>query len=90
MLVYDELTAATDSRAQENVLLDLFEKRMGTYRPSIITANLSRGELEAALGTRLFDRLQRANFAVLEFGFASKRQSLNADYLNRGRPGDLK
>lgn len=85
LLVYDEFTPSTDSRTHEDVLLDLFEKRNGNFKPSIITANLSRGELEAALGSRLFDRLRRVTFAVLEFGFASKRQSLNADYLNRSR-----
>lgn len=81
LLVYDELTATTDSRACEDVLLDLFEKRIGHFKPSIITANVSRDGLEAVIGTRLFDRLRRANFAVLEFGFQSKRQSLTADYL---------
>jgi DNA replication protein DnaC len=87
LLVYDELTAATDSRAYEDVLLDLFERRIGNFKPSIITANVSPGDLEAALGSRLYDRLRRAAFAVLEFGFESKRKSLNADYLSRARAG---
>lgn len=88
LLIYDELTAATDSRSHEDLLLDLFEARIGHFRPTIITANLSPGELEAALGSRLFDRLRRAAFAVLEFGFDSKRKPLNADYLNRARPNE--
>ena len=83
LLVYDELTATTDARASEDVLLDLFEKRIGHFKPSIITANLSREELEPVLGTRLHDRLRRAAFAVLEFGFESKRPGLNSDYLSR-------
>ena len=83
LLVYDELTAATDSRAYEDVLLDLFEPRIGRFKPSIITANLSLGKLEPALGSRLFDRLRRAASAVLEFGFESKRRTLNAEYLKR-------
>jgi DNA replication protein DnaC len=88
LLVYDELTATTDSsRAYEDVLLDLFEARIGHFKPSIITANVSPAKLEDVLGSRLFDRLRRAAFAVLEFGFESKRRSLNADYLNRDRPG---
>ena len=89
LLVYDELTVATDSRTSEDVLVDLFEPRIGSYKPSIITANLSPGELEAALGSRLYDRLRRAAFAVLEFGFESKRRVLNADYLRRGRAQQL-
>ena len=86
MLVYDELSVTTDlGRAYEDVLLDLFEHRIGYSKPSVITTNSSRDELEAALGSRLYDRLRRAAFAVLEFGFESKRSSLNADYLNRTR-----
>lgn len=87
LLVYDELTSATDGRFYEDLLLDLFERRIGHFKPSIITSNLLRGDLEAAIGTRLHDRLTRANFALLEFGFDSKRKSLNADYLNRHSSG---
>jgi DNA replication protein DnaC len=84
LLVYDEFTAAMDnSRAYEDVLLDLFEVRIGHFKPSIITANLNPAELEKELGSKLFDRLRRAAFAVLEFGFESKRQGLNNDYLSR-------
>jgi DNA replication protein DnaC len=86
MLIYDELTATTDlGRAYEDVLLDLFEHRIGHSKPSIITANISPDDLEAALGSRLYDRLRRATFAVVEFNFGSKWPSRNADYLNRIR-----
>ena len=88
LLVYDEFTTTTDSsRAHEDVLLDLFEYRNGHFKPSIITANVSRADLEAALGSRLYDRLRRAAVAVLEFGFESKRNSLNVGYLTRARLG---
>jgi|ERR1035437_23738 hypothetical protein len=88
MLHYDELTKTTDiCRAYESVLLDLFEYRIGHFKPTIVTANLNRAELETVLGSKLYDRLRRAAFAVLEFGFESKRQSFNAEYLNRARPG---
>jgi DNA replication protein DnaC len=83
LLVYDELTAPTDGRAYEDLLLDLFEHRIGHSKPSIITSNVPPGALETAIGTKLHDRLTRANYEVLEFGFASKRKSLNADYLSR-------
>jgi hypothetical protein len=86
LLVYDELTPATDNnRACEDFLLDLFEHRIGHYKPSIITASVTPSELETMPGSRLYDRLRRAAFAVLEFGFESKRKALNADYLNRSR-----
>ena len=83
LLVYDELSATTDTRTSEDLLLDLFEARIGHFRPTIITANLLRADLEAVLGTRLYDRLCRAAFAVLEFGFESKRPALNGEYLRR-------
>jgi hypothetical protein len=41
--------------------------------------------LEAAIGSRLFDRLRRASAAVLEFGFDSKRPQFNADYLKQAQ-----
>lgn len=84
LLVYDEIAATTDRHAYEDLLLDLFETRIGHFKPSIITGNLSPGELEVTLGSQLFDRLRRAAFAVLEFGFDSKRKTLNANYLKRG------
>ncbi len=83
LLVYDDLTPASDKRDFEEVLLDLFESRIGNSKPSIITTNVKRADLETALGSRIFDRLRYAAFAVLEFGFASRRPDLNADYLDR-------
>lgn len=86
VLVYDEVAASADNRSSEDVLLDLFEFRIGHFRPTIITANLTKEELETVLGTRLHDRLKRAVFAVLEFGFESKRKLLNSNYLSDHPP----
>jgi DNA replication protein DnaC len=84
-LVYDEIAPSNEGNGYEDVLLDLFEKRIGHFKPTIITTNLSRNEMEPALGTRLFDRLRGAAFAVLEFGFESRRVLHNEQYLNRVR-----
>jgi DNA replication protein DnaC len=83
LLVLDDLGKLPGHFDAEGFLLDLFEARIGQYRPTIITSNLSRAELEEAIGSRLFDRLRQAAFAVLEFGFESKRSSMNTDYLTR-------
>ena len=40
LLVYDELTPP-ERLDFENVLLDLFEIRIGAFKPGIITSNLS-------------------------------------------------
>ncbi len=85
LLMLDELATLPTHFDAEGFLLDLFEQRLGNYRPTIITSNLTRAELEAAIGTRLFDRLRRATAAMLEFGFESKRSKLNADYLSKAR-----
>jgi hypothetical protein len=53
------------------------------FKPSVITSNLSRNQFEEAVGTPLYDRFRRASFGLLEFGFESKRPTLNADYLRR-------
>jgi DNA replication protein DnaC len=88
LLVYDDLTANVDSgRPFEDALLELFEYRIGHFLPSVISANISPAELEVVLGSRLLDRFRAANFALLEFGFESKRRSLNSDYLERCSKG---
>jgi DNA replication protein DnaC len=81
LLMLDELAMLPKHFDAEGFLLDLFEVRLGAYRPTIITSNFGRADLEAAIGSRLFDRLRRASAAVLEFGFDSKRPQFNADYL---------
>ena len=83
LLMLDELTTLPKHFDAEGFLLDLFEERIGNHRPTIITGNLNRDELEAAVGSRLFDRLRRASIALLEFGFESKRPQFNQDYLSR-------
>jgi len=83
LLVYDELTAAMDNRhACEDLLLDLFESRIGRFKPTIITGNILPKNLEESIGSRLFDRLTRVA-TVLEFGIPSKRSSLKQEYLQR-------
>jgi len=81
LLIFDEMREATSNRDIEDSLLDLFEYRIGHHLPSIITANLTRAELEPAIGSRLLDRLRQADFAVLEFNFPSVRARLAAEYL---------
>ena len=83
LLLYDELTPPTTDRDYD-LLLELFEHRIGNYLPSIITTNLNQADLERALSSRLFDRLCGASYTCLKFGFQSKRRSLNGAYLARG------
>lgn len=71
LLVYDELTPNDGAADYEDTLLDLFESRSGNHRPTIITANICREQLESAIGSRLFDRLRRASRATLDFGLES-------------------
>jgi len=86
LLIFDELREATSNRDIEDPLLDLFEYRIGYHLPTVITANVKKSELETAIGSRLLDRLTKANFALAEFNFPSRRAILNADYLARCAP----
>jgi DNA replication protein DnaC len=87
LLVYDDLTATVDAgTVGEDLLMDLFETRIGSLKPTIITSNLSPDDLETVLGSRLYDRFRQAAYEVIEFGFPSKRQSFNKAYLKRNRP----
>jgi len=86
LLLYDDLSGPT-GRDYQDLLMELFEHRIGNYLASIITTNLTRGALEQALGTRLFDRLCGASYACLEFGFESRRRAFNGAYLARYAEG---
>ena len=83
LLVLDDFDMAGGSRDAQESLYAMLDHRIGHYLPTVITGNLTRAELEPAFGSRLLDRIRRAQFAVLEFGFESKRRNLNADYLSR-------
>lgn len=83
LLVLDDLREAKDNRDIEDLLLDLLDARIGRHRPTVITTNIARTELEDTLGSRVFDRLRGACYAVVEFNFPSKRGPLNGDYLKR-------
>jgi DNA replication protein DnaC len=87
LLLYDDLSGPIGTRDYQDLLLELFEHRIGNYLASIITTNLTRGALEQALGTRLFDRLCGASYACLEFGFESRRRAFNGAYLARYAEG---
>ncbi len=82
LLIYDELTPLEERHDSEDILLDLFDCRLGHHKPTVITSNISRPDMAAAIGARLCDRLRRTAL-VLEFGFPSRRASLHSEYLNR-------
>jgi DNA replication protein DnaC len=81
LLVLDDLGLSSGSRDEPALVYDLLTHRYDNFSATIITSNLTPSELETEIGSRLYDRLREAAFAMLQFGFDSKRGDLNSVYL---------
>jgi len=67
--VLDDLGASVGGSDNEALLLSLFEYRIAHFLPTIVTSNIPKSHLEVRLGSRLFDRLRQASFAILDLHF---------------------
>lgn len=73
LLVIDEFQERGESDWENRVMKNLLDKRYSSGRPTIIIANLKRGDMGNALGDSIKDRI-RENGTVIEFNWASYRQ----------------
>ncbi|HEV2210216.1 MAG TPA: ATP-binding protein [Verrucomicrobiae bacterium] len=80
LLVLDELGLSGGGRDELPMLHEIIDYRHGEQQPTIITSNLTWGELKTALGERIADRLAESAFKVLTFGGASHRPERRKDY----------
>lgn len=87
LLVLDDVAPSSANRTDEDLLLDLFEYRVGRYLPTVLTTNLGTEAMDVAFGTRFVDRLRRAAFATLDFGFPSRRAAGKSEYLAQAALG---
>jgi DNA replication protein DnaC len=81
LLVIDELGVATGGNDGDVLLHDILDHRIGSYRPTVLCANIPAGEMAGHVGDRLADRFRQAHFAVLNFTGPSRRRDGNAAYL---------
>jgi hypothetical protein len=49
----------------------------------VLTSNLPIKAFEELVGTAIFDRIRHACFALMTFGFPSKRSAMNEEYLRQ-------
>jgi chromosomal replication initiation ATPase DnaA len=81
LLILDDLGRRREGRDEDAVLHEVLSYRYEHLRPTILTGNLDKPALHELLGDALYDRIQEACFARIEFGLPSYRADLNAPYL---------
>jgi DNA replication protein DnaC len=74
-LILDDLGAATCSEWQQEMILELIDRRYSNKLKTLITSNLNKENLHDMLGERTFSRLFDQNNSRLEFWGEDKRQN---------------
>lgn len=74
LLVIDEIGVQFNSETEKMILFEVINRRYGEMLPTIVISNLSRDELESAMGERVMDRLLDNRGLVLPFSWSSERQ----------------
>lgn len=80
-LIIDDLGAATCSDWQQEMLLELIDRRYSDGLKTLITTNLNRKTIVESLGERTSSRLFDQNNSILEFWGNDKRQ--DSDYIKK-------
>jgi DNA replication protein DnaC len=72
LLVIDEFQERGESPWENRIMKNLIDKRYSDGRPTIIIANMNRGDMGAALGDSVKDRVRECG-CVIEFNWPSYR-----------------
>jgi len=72
LLVIDEFQERGETPWENRVVKNLIDKRYSDGRPTIIIANMTRGDMGAALGDSVKDRVRECG-CVIEFNWTSYR-----------------
>lgn len=72
LLVIDEFQERGESEWENRVMKNLIDKRYSDDRPTILIANMTRGDMGAALGDSIKDRVRECG-CVIEFNWPSYR-----------------
>jgi DNA replication protein DnaC len=72
LLVIDEFQERGESQWENRIVKNLIDKRYSDGRPTIIIANMTRGDMGAALGDSVKDRVRECG-CVIEFNWTSYR-----------------
>lgn len=74
LLILDEVGVQFGSEAERVILFDVMNERYEQRKSTIILSNLSKEEVSAYLGERVFDRLREDDGRVLVFKWPSHRK----------------
>jgi len=73
LLILDEVGVQSGSEFEKNIIFDIMNERYENCRPTIVLSNLTKDELIAFLGERVFDRLREDGGKVVGFTWESYR-----------------
>lgn len=79
LLVVDEIDAGYGTDAERLQLFEVLDARYVRERPTVLCSNLPMTQLSAAMGDRLYDRLQE-NAKVLVLDWQSHRSTREGNY----------
>lgn len=74
LLVIDEVGVQSGTDNEKQILYDILDRRYNAMRPNVLIGNLKRSDLEAQLGTRVFDRLVEGGEKTIVFNWESHRR----------------
>jgi DNA replication protein DnaC len=74
ILVFDDLGAATNTDWQQEVILDLIDKRVSMQKKTLFTTNLTNAELYETFGSRTASRLLAKDNFKIEMWTGDMRQ----------------
>lgn len=79
LLILDDVGVQFGSEAEKIILFEIINGRYEQMKPTIITANLTRAELNQYLGERVMDRLTEGGGAIIAFDWNSYRAKVAQD-----------
>lgn len=73
LLVIDEIGVQFGSETEKNFLFDVVNSRYENVKPSILISNLTKDEIKAFIGERVFDRMRENGGTLVPFNWSSFR-----------------
>ena len=83
LLCVDDFGWVKHSQDEALTTFEILDYRIQKLLPTILVTNYTTEELKDIIDPRLLDRIEQALSENLQFGFPSKRKSMNSQYLEK-------
>ena len=83
LLCVDDFGWVKHSQDEALTTFEILDYRIQKLLPTILVTNYTTEELKEIIDPRLLDRIEQALSENLQFGFPSKRKSMNSQYLEK-------